>query len=211
MRQGVPDLGGPVDDQGQREQGQRDDDRRPDGEAETRRHAGLAGHDVAARPGDGAGGRQQDPEQRSAGRAAERHHDEPGRADDDADQLRPGRALTEPHAREEHREHHLCLHDQAGRPGRQADRQGGVEQPELADAEQQPDQRDRAPRQRRARHQEHRREKHGDEPERHEQQRRHARQPFVDDGEVRSPQNGDEDGEQGGRERHAADSAWGDH
>ena len=97
-------------------------------------------------------------------------------------------------------EQRLSLQDQRGQPGGQTRCHRRVQKPELPGRHEQPDECEVAPRDLRARHERHDRQD-AREPDRHEQQRRHAGQPLVDDDEVEPPDENDEQ-----RER---DVAWG--
>ena len=77
----------------------------------------------------------------------------------------------------------------------QVDPHGDVQEAELTHGHEQPDRRQHPPRHLRARHQEDRREHHGDEAQRQEDQRRHVAHPEIDGQEVQAPQGRHEGGQ----------------
>ena len=136
--------------------------------------------------------------------AAGSHDDQPGGADGDADEGRPLGVLAEPHERDQHGEDDLGLEHERGQTGRHAEVQRGVEQAELADAHEQPDQGDVDRTRGRAADEEDRRQRHEGEPDRGEGQRWHVADAFVDHDEVDAPDGRGQAGEQRGSEGHAS-------
>ena len=73
--------------------------------------------------------------------AAQRHDHQPDRPEQDAGDLRGGRQLPQRPGGDHHGEDHLGLEHEGGQPGRHPGVHGGVEEPELAQRHEHPDQR----------------------------------------------------------------------
>jgi hypothetical protein len=125
----------------------------------------------------------------------DRDHDQPGRPQQRARDLPAGRALAQRQPGDDQGEDDLGLQDQRRQTGRHPELQADVQQAELAQAHEGADRDHGPPARGGAGHDEDQREGDQGEPDRDQQQRRHAGQPLVDDHEVDAPDHGDQDGE----------------
>jgi hypothetical protein len=189
-------LGGPVDERRQRHQRDRGHGRRPHGHLDAvDALAHAAGDDVADRPRQGCGERDEEGRDRHRRLQAQPDDGESGHSDDDAQHLPAARNLAEGEGGDDDGEGSLDLDDDRGQPGRQPEGHGCVEQRELSGGHEHPDEQDTTE----AAAGEANEDDGGDDDEGEacsgEQHRRPIAQTDVDEDEVDAPENDDEQGE----------------
>ena len=142
--------------------------------------------------------------QRRGLRAGDRDGGEAEHRQPDPDALPHGEPLTQQDRAEDHRERGRRLQHQRREPGGHADVHRDEQEQELQRAEPQPVAEQPAQPHLRARDEQHGGQRDDGEPQRGEEQGREVLQADVDGQEVRTPQHGDEGGEQAVAGRHAS-------